>query len=460
MTTLELARDIWKFVTGHGQRIVITCQSQADNAPLKTITGNIERMFSGLEQAGLSIPFGGRSAMLWTLPDRDCTLQIVEAGASEAAAQKKGRAGTYTRVHATEVAFYEHAHLTFNALLEGVPNLPDTEVVFESTPNGAGTWFHHLFSSAASGDSAYRAHFFPWFLDPDCATSLLPGEVVEPQNDRELELVDIHHVSPEQLKFYRQKVGDKGGQDRVDQEYASDPIRCFLTSGRKFFAGDNVDAMAGKMSSPVRVDGNLTVWREFQARDQIVIGVDTAEGLGEDGDSSDWSVATGWLRHPRVHAFTLRSKLQANPFADELVKVAAAFGNPMIAVERNKGMALIGALERIGYSNVYVDDAGKPGIATTVATRPVMLEEIRSAVEDGSLITHDPIGIAEMRAFVIRGSDGKPYAPGKGKKGGASDDWIMSTAMAWWVFMNVATGNRVHSGGERPDAAFRAGRGW
>jgi hypothetical protein len=319
-------------------------------------------------------------------------------------------------------------------MLEGVPQLPQTEVVFESTPNGVGNWFHDRYVSAEAGASGYKAHFFAWFEDPSYATALEPDEVVEPQNERDVELVEVHGISREQLKWYQQKRAQKGSQDLLDQEYPTNPVRCFLTSGRNYFDREKLDLMTAKVRQPIaltpetlKLFEGLRVWCEPESGARYVIGVDPAEGLGEDGD---WSYATVWDRKTRRHVATLRSKLQANPFADQLTILAARYNDAEIVVERNKGLAVIRALERIGHERIYYDDDNKPGIATTTATRPVLLEELADAVRDESLVTNDVVLLSEMRAFVIDGRTGKPYAPGKHRKDGVGDDGIFSAALA------------------------------
>src|SRR5690606_18338809 len=96
------------------------CQSVTDQGPLKTISKMIAVMIAAIGKAGWPLEFETESRSEWTLKNGNC-LRIIVAGASEAAAEKKGRSGTITRLHLTEVAFYEYAEETLNALLECVP---------------------------------------------------------------------------------------------------------------------------------------------------------------------------------------------------------------------------------------------------------------------------------------------------------------------------------------------------
>jgi hypothetical protein len=436
-STLEIARDVYKFLQP-GQSVLLFCQTDKDGTYKRKFAADIDRIFEGLRRAGLVLNFSTDTIGSWALSDRDSFLQIVEAGASEAAASKKGRGGTYTRIHSTEAAFYEFPEQALNAALEGVPSLPDTEIVFESTPNGVNNWFHQMFTSAQAGTNGYRAHFFAWYEDPTYRLPLLPGERITPRNEREHELVEVHGIDQEQLKWYRAKVEQKG-QDLTDQEYASDPIRTFLVSGRLYFDLGAIDRLAGNIKPPVYERGSLFIWERPKPMSKYVIGVDTAEGLGEDGDDS---VAIVRERKTRAHVATIRSKMRANPFADELVKIARDYNEAEISFERNKGMALFAALERIGYYKIYYDHDNKPGIFTSASSRPVLLENLAEVVRDGSFVTNDPVQLSEMRGFVIDARTGRPYAPSKKNKNGISDDSIFADAMCWHTMLTPSTVTR------------------
>src|SRR5690606_4445144 len=126
---------------------------------------------------------------------------------------------------------------TMNALLECVPIAPHTEVVLESTANGAAGYFFDSYQDAKAGKSSFKAHFFYWLRQPEYAIPLEPGERIEPETERERAVVKAGGTL-EQLKWYRQKVADKKSQDLVDQEYPLDEDTCWLIAGRLFFDRD------------------------------------------------------------------------------------------------------------------------------------------------------------------------------------------------------------------------------
>jgi hypothetical protein len=106
------------------------------------------------------------------------------------------------------------------------------DVVLESTPNGAQGYFYELCMEALDGNSIWALHFYPWWWDDAYRIELEPGEVIAYTED-EQRLVDKHKLSPEQIKWRRQKQKELKGL--FIQEYPEDPVSCFLTSGNSYF---------------------------------------------------------------------------------------------------------------------------------------------------------------------------------------------------------------------------------
>lgn len=441
-TTLAQARDLWHFLKVPGARVVATCQSMTDHVPAKLLAQNYRTMFEGLERAGVTLDVK-ETAGEWSLPSRDATLRIIEAGASRAAASKKGRAGTVTRLHLTETAFYEYAEETLNALLECVagPEL-GTEIVSESTPNGAAGVFYGQCKEAGLGKSGYRLHFFPWFQQAEYAAALDAGESIEPEAVRERELVAKYGITPQQLKWYRRKVAEKG-QALTDQEYPSDPETCFLASGRLFFDREATVRLLAATKPPVfvRADGRFKVWTKPRPGHRYLLAVDTAEGIvkgnvREDPDASkgDYSTCVVYELGSGRHVATLRAHLPPWELAREVTQLARHYNGARICVERNNhGHAVLQALVREQhYPNLYVGADGKLGWLTTSASRPMALDLLEDAHRRGHFRTDDRDLLGEMLTFIVT-PNGRAEA-----ERGKYDDLVMAAAMGWAVLTRPA----------------------
>jgi hypothetical protein len=64
-----------------------------------------------------------------------------------------------------------------------------TEIVHESTPNGASGKFFEDCEAARTGRNGYKFHFFPWYTERAYTTPIAPGEVIVPTSDRERRLL-------------------------------------------------------------------------------------------------------------------------------------------------------------------------------------------------------------------------------------------------------------------------------
>jgi hypothetical protein len=429
-TTLEQARDIWHFLTVPGARVVTTCQSLQDNSPLKLLAANYRVMFEGLQRAGVSLNFRTQSATEWALADRDASLRIIVAGASEASAAKKGRAGTVSRLHCTETAFYEFADDTLNALLECVPGRETgSEIVSESTANGAAGYFYKQCQNAKNGIGAYKLHFYPWFQQAEYATALEPGEVVAPGDGDDLRAVHerwlvSQGVTPEQLKWYRNKVADKG-QPLVDQEYPSDPETCFLISGREFFDQGVTSRLLTQTKQPIEVrkSGRIRIYEKPIAGEDYVLALDASEGVG--GDPSGGIM---YRRSNGQHVATIDGQFPPHEAAAVGIELCEEYGGALFAPERNNhGHAVLGATKSIGYNRVYRHDDDKRGWNTNVVSRPVMLDSLEDAHRKGLWTSPDPAVLGQMRKFVINDSGRAEAARGE------HDDLVIAAAIGWAV---------------------------
>jgi len=421
---MEQARDIFHFLTVPGARVVATCQSITDHTPQKLLAKNYRVIFDSLRRLGLQLDFRTETASEWTLADRDASLRIVEAGASEAAAEKKGRAGTVSRLHLTETAFYEYAEETLNALLECVPSPENgSEIVSESTPNGASGTYFEQYRAAAEGRSGYTAHFYPWYRQAEYRAALAPGQVVEPLDDRQRVLVNARGIRPEQLLWYQRKVAEKG-QDLADQEYPSDSATCFLVSGRLFFDRTVTARLHAQTVPPLWVEmgGALRIWKRPVPGRAYVIGADPSEGTG-----GDPGAAVIYDRASAEHVATLHGQFPTWEMGRRLAEIGRSYATALLVVERNNhGAAVLQALEQAErYPNVYRAEDEKPGWLNVAVRRSAALEALEDAHRKGEWSTPDAESTAELLTFIVD-KTGKAVA-----QRGTHDDLTMAHAIAF-----------------------------
>jgi hypothetical protein len=450
LTTVLLALMVYRFLTVPGASVAIVCQAMSDNPSSKKIGKTIELMFDSLERLGVDLGLQTRTAKLWSLSRGGAELQILEAGASETAAEKKGRGQKITHLHLTEVAYWEYADATLRALFNSVPG-PETgsEIVMECTAFGAAGPFYEHVELARRGESGYAFHFFPWYFHEEFRIPLTHDERVEPRTEHQRLLVRHHGLSPECLKWWQAQVAQaRGAEDFVNQEYPSDPDTCFLVSGRSFFDALKVAGMLAAAAPPVKTQAvqgqGIAPMRDGRAEvpllrifhlpvpgNDYVVACDASEGVG--GSAAPAVVLE---RVTGRHMATLWGQIKPWALGRLAVELAKKYNGAELVVERNNHghTVLRAASAECGYRRIFCDRDGKPGWLTGPMTRAPMLDTFEEAVREGHFKTSDVYLLREMRTFVIvtKGASEKAQ-----HAKGARDDLVMSTAIGWDVVCRI-----------------------
>jgi hypothetical protein len=336
-----------------------------------------------------------------------------------------GRGLTIHNLHASEVALWPgDPQETMAALLAAVT--PDGAVDIESTPHGAGGYFHSEWLRAKAGEG-YKAHFFPWWLEPEYQLPLNAGESLEPLSNEERSLMERENLSPKQIKFRRGITHTFGGL--APQEYAETDTQCFLVSGRPVFDVAAIDARLRELPPPLRTEQNgaETAWLEPQPSRSYVIGADVAEG-GADGD---FSAAVVMDLETGLQCAEIMARWPLSRFAGELARLGERYNGALIAVERNNhGHAVLYALQQqFNYARLYrhadsSSGSGKLGWPTNAQTKPQAIGALGKMLRDASAAFASRRLLEQCRSFAY-GDDGEMSA-----LPGAHDDLIIAAAIA------------------------------
>ncbi|MGA2346937.1 MAG: terminase [Candidatus Sulfotelmatobacter sp.] len=297
--------------------------------------------------------------------------------------------------------------------------VPDGEIVLESTANGASGIFYEEWQKAA--ETGYTQHFFPWWYEPSYKEDA-EKRPVHLLTDEETILMARHALSEEQIAWRRARWQVLRGQ--AAQEYAEDPVSCFLASGECVFDMAAIEAAAAQAGHPMESqdNGRLLVWLPPNQAGQwdYIIGVDAAGG-GSDGDYACAQVIerTMGLQCAELHG-------HFPPY--ELARRIAALGNvyhgALLAVERNNhGYGVLAHLKDLHYENVF-QQGGQAGWLTSVVTRPAMVENLAAVLIVQPELFRSARLLGELKTFV-RHDDGH----GAGAEG-THDDCVMAMAIA------------------------------
>jgi hypothetical protein len=137
-----------------------------------------------------------------------------------------GRSATAQMLHASETAFWHDLPLQMASLLQTVPDVEGSEIIIESTANGYND-FHALWRKAEAGNSEFIPVFLPWTLDPEYKRAIDADFEME---DAEIALAQMYDLSPEQIAWRRNKIGQLGHGDYFAQEYPINPQEAFISA--------------------------------------------------------------------------------------------------------------------------------------------------------------------------------------------------------------------------------------
>lgn len=293
----------------------------------------------------------GRSRCIFRIEERNAKVKVGTAERPDSC-----RGGDYSLVHCSEVGIWKATagktpEQILRSACSGILLAPMTMIVYESTANGTGNFFHGEYEAARRGESQFRPLFIPWF---DIAQYMLPVE--DPEEFCKSLIANRHSegaassrrqsgaylwwlwergATLEGINWYvaeRSKYGEHG---LMAAEYPSDDIEAFVHSGAKVFDRYKVEAlrpatkavpMSGEIDVPAingvpfdyahadsdrlrrqlpRVrftesDGGWKVWRlpdnQSRCMDRYLVCVD----VGGRSAKADWSVIMVLDREPMI----------------------------------------------------------------------------------------------------------------------------------------------------------------
>jgi len=144
-----------------------------------------------------------------------------------------GRGQTIQYFHGSEVAFWVNASEHTKGVMQAVPDAEGTEVIWESTANGVGNFFHEQWKQAEKGLSEFIPIFVPWFWQKEYRKKITDGISL---NDEEIKLAKLYSLDMEQMYWRRMKIAEltTDGADGIRafrQEYPMNAAEAFQFSG-------------------------------------------------------------------------------------------------------------------------------------------------------------------------------------------------------------------------------------
>lgn len=177
-------------------------------------------------------------------------------------------------------------------------------------------------------------------------------------------------------------------------------------------------------------NGFIKVYEEPKANYPYVIGGDTA------GEGSDYFIGQVLDNTNGKQVAVLKKQFDEDEYARQMYCLGIYYNTALEGIEANFSTYPIKELERLTYKKQFIRErednyTNKPvkayGFKTTGITRPLILAQLQSIINDHIELINDKETLEEMLTFV-RNEKGRPEA-----QEGAHDDLVMALAIAYYI---------------------------
>ena len=434
ISTYCAGRVFWKSYFSPHARSVVMAHDSATSDALFNMSKNLIKNMQG-ELTPEELRSNAKEIIIKSpsfKEDAVASYRLYTAGSPEA-----GRGTTPTIAHLSEVAFWQHDEKILAGLFQGISQAEGTEVILESTANGAQGEFYRLWKGAVAGENEYLPIFLPWFLTPEYQREA--PDNMELSIDEE-KLQEKYNLTLDQLYWRRLKIAE-GGELKFKQEYPASADEAFIVSGSNVFNVEKLDALIpqdikkrlqwdpySKLMDTHR-EGDIHIFDYPDWDEPYILAADVALGVGQ-----DYSAAVVLNNKREVCALYRSNRIDPSKYGELLFYLGRYFNNAFLCVESNSmGIATLQKLENMGYVNLYRqtkianvsnEDGERLGFRTTTATKPVIIGNLKNSIENEEILIPSPIMIQELKDYVSTDTGKTEAAPG------CTDDTVIALALA------------------------------
>lgn len=280
-----------------------------------------------------------------------------------------------------------------------------------STPNGIGNWFHKTYTAAQKRENSFLPISLPWSVHPE-----------RDQTWREQQTKDL---------------GVRNAAQECDCDFAS--------SGNTFIDPVIIQWYYDtQLAEPIErrlFDKAYWIWEYADPMKYYMVVADVARGDG--GDYSTFHVID--IETVKQVA-EFKSQIGTREFAKILVTAATEYNNALLIIEHASiGWDVIQSVIEMQYPNLYYSTRGEysmnmetyidkydrgnslvPGFSTNAITRPLILEKMRTFIENKQVTMRSIRFIEELRVFIWKNNKAQAMP-------GYNDDLVMSFAIGMFL---------------------------
>ncbi len=474
-----------------GLNSLIIAHQKTASEEIKDMYDRMIASYSLLDEKERKLENVGRSGSAFRVPTRNCKIKIGTAERPDSC-----RGGDYNLVHCSEVGIWKltegkSPEDILRSACSGILYAENTMIVYESTANGTGNFFHREYEAAKRGVSQFRALFISWFDIDQYSLNFSSDDERRDFADRLVkyrfkETSDTEREQPgaylwwlwkegatlEAINWYVRERAKYSEHGLMAAEYPSDDVEAFVHSGSRVFDKYRVEALrSGCSLVPARgeidtsgfhtVDsGAWMIWKEADCRScncesRYVAVVD----VGGRSAKSDWSVIAIFDRQPMASGESpeivaqWRGHVDFDRLAQLSADAARYYDTALLVIESNtldsreldrcwtgdNSPSLLTRL-REAYPNLYARRGSdenviqgapvKYGFHTNIRTKPMIISTLVEAIRDGLYIERDTRCLDEYLTYEQRQNGSY------GAISGCHDDMLMTRAIGLHIILH------------------------
>lgn len=421
LTTLTTIWALWRCMFKLDEQIM--CMSKSDREAIK---------------AGENVTVALNNFPSWLKPnlgkDNDHMKSFEETGCRlEFWGPSAARGQSLTWFIIDEAAFVEGMDKAWRAMYPTIAT--GGSCVAISTVNGIGNWYEETYKGALDKRNKFNVIDLDYETHPD-------------YNDKQWVMDTKAQLGPKgwMQEIEKQFLGSGDTYFSLEVLQKADSETKFLEPLRKLFPEyNNLYEIRNEITNSDFIRGALHVFEECLDGREYILGVDVAEGVGDEGDCSCIEVIDT-ITYNQVAEFYSNS-VSPHVFSQVVSQIGNYYNNALCVVENMAaGVAVLSRLQHdLFYENLFYENPGKSsraGIKTTSANRPAILEALQSRLIGKSFTVKSRRLSYEMSTFLFNPNSKKAEAT-KGKH----DDAIMAASLALYVLnlqnRNIPVGAEV-----------------
>jgi hypothetical protein len=384
-STYIAARFFWEALFNTNMRIAVIAHSDAG---VKNIFNIYQRFYANLP-AFLKIKQVKDSASQIEF----VTGSLIKVGTANS---ENFRGSTYSRIHASEAAFWADMSSTIQSLFQTASNNPI--IIVETTPNGLNEFYTFW-----KENNGYFPLFLSWLDHDEYKLSKLPKDGDKP-TQLEVEFSKEHRLDNEQANWFIRTLRTRCSNNLTTfkTEYPATEQEAFIATGAFVFP-----QFAGRLSSKPTYRG-WKLYKQPSKYASYTMGIDVASG-SPNGDYTAITILDITNKDKIEIVGTFYDKITSKELVEIVKRTVSQYEGLIVAERNNYGLILIDELKDFGYpymyrevkfdkfKNQYTDNLG---FYTSVQTRPLIIAKLTEYINSNRIRIDDERLVYELTNFI------------------------------------------------------------